>query len=83
MLYGKTGAVLPIDSRGDISPSGVSRLAGKARVAWSVGWLARSSQDGGDRVFALRFKLTDPAELKKREPLLRTLLQANGVSFSK
>lgn len=81
-LHAKSGAVLPIDPKtGDIAPGpdADARLAGKERVGWYVGWVERPKDKGGDRVFALNLRLTTDADLAKRKPLARALLEANGA----
>ncbi len=81
VLHGKTGAVLPIGSNGDISSGEEAErmLEGLDRVGWYTGWVERSDEDGGDVVFAMHLPISDQDALAKRVPLTLRMLESNGV----
>lgn len=65
-IYGKTGAMLPIDDEGFLKSGSRDLLpVGTERTGWFVGWIERSSDMGGPVYFALNLDLevTIPFEL--------------------
>lgn len=80
VVYGKTGAVLPIDDEGFLKPNDPSLLpAENQRVGWFVGWVERPDAQGGPIVFAHNLDLAIPGAMKARTEVAYELLSAHGV----
>ncbi|WP_242122017.1 penicillin-binding transpeptidase domain-containing protein [Sphingomonas lacusdianchii] len=80
-VYGKTGAMLPIDDEGFLRPDSTGLLpSGEERTGWFVGWIDRSRQDGGPVYFALNLDLALPDAMAARTRITYEILQANGVA---
>ncbi len=78
VVYGKTGAVLPIDDQGHLRSDGTVAIDGE-RTGWFVGWVDRPEAAGGPVVFAFNLDLSLPNAMAARTEAAYTLLAANGV----
>lgn len=82
-LYGKTGAMLPIDEQGFLRPHDNGLLPpGAERTGWFVGWIERPEEAGGPIVFAHNLDLALPNAMAARTAVAFQLLRANGVPIS-
>lgn len=82
-LYGKTGAMLPIDENGFMRPNDDALLpADVERTGWFVGWIERSEAAGGPIVFAHNLDLKLPGAMAARTAVAFRILRANGVAIS-
>jgi len=80
-VYGKTGAMLPIDDEGFLRKEATGLLhSGEERTGWFVGWIDRSQQDGGPIYFALNLDLSLPDAMAARTRMAYGVLKANGVA---
>lgn len=83
-IYGKTGAVLPIDGQGFLRESETSLLPhGTERTGWFVGWVERPEQAGGPVVFAHNLDLALPGAMPARTEVAYKILNENGVLIGK
>jgi beta-lactamase class D len=75
-LHAKSGAVLPIDSGGELKsgPEAVGLVKGLDLIGWYVGWVDRPAAEGGPIVFALNLDLSVPEAMAKRERLARLMI---------
>lgn len=81
VVYGKTGATLPIDDEGFLRPDDSALLPeGVERTGWFVGWVERPESAGGPVVFAHNLDLALPAAMAARTKAAYEILSANGVS---
>lgn len=82
VLYGKTGAVLPIDDEGFLRPGDESLLPKAAeRTGWFVGWVDRPDAQGGPLVFAHNLDLALPQGMAARTRVVTAVLSAYGVTL--
>jgi beta-lactamase class D len=82
-IFGKTGAVLPIDDQGFLKKPGTSFLPqGRERTGWFVGWIERSEAAGGPVVFAHNLDLASSGAMSARTAVAYKILNANGVRIS-
>ena len=82
-IYGKTGAMLPIDEEGFLREGEASLLqAGVERTGWFVGWVERPESAGGPVVFAHNLDLSLPGAMAARTRVAYDVLRANGVPIS-
>jgi len=80
VVYGKTGAMLPIDEQGSLCEGETSLLqAGVERTGWFVGWVERPDSAGGPIVFAHNLDLSLPGAMAARTTVAHDVLRANGV----
>ncbi|MCC5968683.1 MAG: class D beta-lactamase [Pararhodobacter sp.] len=80
MIYGKTGAVLPIDNDGFLLSNDDSILPPDAeRTGWFVGWVERPSNDGGPVVFAHNLDLSLPGAMAARIEVTYAILAENDA----
>jgi len=79
-VYGKTGAVLPIDDQGFLRSGVADLLPAGERTGWFVGWVDRPDSAGGPVVFAHNLDLDLPEAMAARTRIAWTLLAANGVA---
>lgn len=80
MVYGKTGAVLPIDEDGFLLPDDDTILPPDAeRTGWFVGWVERPSRAGGPVVFAHNLDLGLPDAMAARTNVAYAILSADGA----
>lgn len=78
-VYGKTGAMLPIDDEGFLRPQGTNLLpVNTERTGWFVGWLNRPEKFGGPVYFALNLDLEVPGAMNARTDAAYAVLEANG-----
>lgn len=80
-VFGKTGAVLPIDDRGFLRNGSAEFLPPGERTGWFVGWVERSDEAGGPVVFAHNLDLDLPGSMASRTGVAYALLSANGVAI--
>lgn len=81
VIYGKTGAMLPIDDNGFLRSGDNSLLlAGIERTGWFVGWIERPESSGGPMVFAYNLDLALPGAMAARTATAYQVLAANGVN---
>ena len=80
-LYGKTGAMLPVDDAGflrindpDLLPSDVEH------TGWFVGWIDRNDSAGGPVFFSLNLDLDIENAMKMRTAATFSILEANGFT---
>ncbi|MGL5837208.1 MAG: penicillin-binding transpeptidase domain-containing protein [Sphingorhabdus sp.] len=79
-VYGKTGAMLPIDDSGFLRSNDETLLpSGMERTGWFVGWVERSDAAGGPIVFAHNLDLTLPDAMGARTAVAYEILASNGV----
>jgi len=82
-IYGKSGAMLPIDQQGFLREGEASLLqAGVERTGWFVGWVERPETAGGPVVFAHNLDLSLPGAMAARTRVAYDVLRANGVSIT-
>jgi beta-lactamase class D len=80
IIYGKTGAVLPINDSGYLRNGDNSVLPKDIeRTGWFVGWMDRPDADGGPVVFAHNLDLALPGAMAARTSVAFEILSANGV----
>lgn len=80
-LYGKTGAMLPINDEGFLRSFQTELLPPDTEhTGWFVGWVDRNYNDGGPVFFALNIDLDVENALKIRVPLTLSILEINGFS---
>jgi len=80
-IYGKTGAVLPIDEEGFLrAGSPVLLPPGEAPVGWFVGWVERPDADGGPLIFAHNIDLALDGAMAARTSTAYEFLRVFGVS---
>ena len=79
IIYGKTGAMLPIDDNGFLR-SGSEELLPKAmeRTGWFVGWVERPDMAGGPVFFAYNLDLDLPGAMAARTIDTYAVLRING-----
>jgi beta-lactamase class D len=81
VIYGKTGAMLPIDDEGFLRNGDNLLLpAGIERTGWFVGWVERPDADGGPIVFACNLDLALPGAMAARTAVAYQVLAANGIN---
>lgn len=81
-VYGKTGAVLPIDDDGVLKSGDESLLPpGEERTGWFVGWVERPLAAGGAVIFAHNLDLKLPGAMPGRTTVVYSILRANGVDL--
>jgi beta-lactamase class D len=81
IVYGKTGAMLPIDDEGFLRQGESSLLPpDRERTGWFVGWVERPVNAGGPVIFAHNLDLTLPHSMAARTNVAYEILGANGVS---
>lgn len=79
-IYGKTGAMLPIDDAGFLRMSEPNLLpARRERTGWFVGWIDRPETKGGAVYFAHNLDLTLPGAMGARTEAVYMLLARNGL----
>lgn len=79
-VYGKTGAVLPIDDDGFLREGDRTLLPeGQERTGWFVGWVERPDDEGGAVVFAHNLDLALPGAMNARTKVAFEILRANGL----
>lgn len=79
-VYGKTGAMLPIDDEGFLRGGDASLLPRDAeRTGWFVGWVERPASEGGPLVFAHNLDLDLPQAMGGRTAAVYAILAAYGV----
>lgn len=79
-IYGKTGAMLPIDDDGRLQAGRVDILPeSDERTGWFVGWLERSETAGGPVFFAHNIDLDVPGAMAAREAVVFNALRILGV----
>lgn len=79
-VYGKTGAVLPIDDQGFLREGDTSLLPdGMERTGWFVGWVERADSAGGPVVFAHTLDLALPGAMAARTEVAYKILRENGL----
>ncbi|MDQ7727178.1 penicillin-binding transpeptidase domain-containing protein [Halomonas sp. SpR8] len=84
IVYGKTGAMLPIDDEGVLRLDRADLLPANAeRTGWFVGWINRSEGDGGPVYFALNLDLELPDAMNARTKVAYEVLAANGYPVPK
>lgn len=82
-VYGKTGAMLPIDDAGFLREHASSLLPARVeRTGWFVGWVERPKSLGGPLVFAHNLDLSLPGAMAARTNVVHDVLRANGVAIS-
>lgn len=79
-VYGKTGAVLPIDDDGFLRNDAAGLLPAGERTGWFVGWVDRPADAGGPVIFAHNLDLGLPDAMAARTRAAYALLAANGVA---
>lgn len=78
-IYGKTGAMLPIDNDGFLRTSDSSLLPAKIeKTGWFVGWIDRPQSEGGPIYFAHNLDLSLPDAMSARTRSVYVLLARNG-----
>ena len=78
-IYGKTGAMLPIDDEGFLRMSEPELLpTGEERTGWFVGWIDRPVANGGPIYFAHNLDLSLPDAMTTRTQSVYELLERNG-----
>lgn len=78
-IYGKTGAMLPIDDTGFLRVSNQALLpSDEERTGWFVGWIGRPDSAGGPIYFAYNLDLNLPDAMNARTKDVYTLLLRNG-----
>ena len=83
-IYGKTGAMLPIDDEGFLRSDRTDLLPlGTERTGWFVGWIDRTESAGGLIYFALNIDLGLPDAMNARTKAAYAVLAANGFSTPK
>lgn len=80
-IYGKTGAVLPIDENGFLRPGTRELLPPGERTGWFVGWVERGAEAGGPVIFAHNLDLELPNAMAARTRIAYALLAANGIEI--
>lgn len=78
-VFGKTGAVLPIDDEGTLRTGASSLLPTGERTGWFVGWVERPEKDGGPVVFAHNLDLSIAGAMPGRTKVAYDILKANGI----
>jgi len=79
-IYGKTGAMLPIDDEGFLRMSVPDLLPTDAeRTGWFVGWIDRPEAEGGPIYFAHNLDLSLPGAMSARTETVYTVLERNGL----
>ena len=82
-IYGKTGAVLPIDEEGFLLGGEASLVPRDVeRTGWFVGWIERPDEAGGPVVFAHNLDLALPDAMAARTAVAYRVLNENGVRLS-
>ncbi len=80
-VYGKTGAMLPIDDEGYLRSESLDLLpSNQERTGWFVGWIDRPGQNGGSVYFAINLDLASPDAMAARTRLAYEVLRANGIA---
>lgn len=80
MIYGKTGAMLPIDDEGFLKSESQDLLpVGTERTGWFVGWIERKNDMGGPVFFALNLDLDLPDAMNARTAVAYAILNANDI----
>lgn len=83
VIYGKTGAMLPIDNEGFLREGDASLLPkGSERTGWFVGWVERPDAACGPIVFAHNLDLALPGATAARTEVAFKILAANGVAVA-
>lgn len=78
-VYGKTGAILPIDDDGFLRTSDSNLLpANIEKTGWFVGWIDRPQSEGGPIYFAHNLDLSLPDAMSARTRSVYALLARNG-----
>ncbi|WP_187776036.1 class D beta-lactamase [Salinicola corii] len=79
IIYGKTGAMLPIDDEGFLRSDTPGLLPNATeRTGWFVGWIERPVESGGPVYFALNLDLELPNTMRARTKATYALLKSNG-----
>lgn len=81
-IYGKTGAMLPIDDEGFLREGDASLLPKDCeRTGWFIGWVERRDADGGPIVFAHNLDLALPRAMAGRTSAVYEFLATKGVAI--
>ena len=80
-VYGKTGAMLPIDDEGFLKASPEGLLpANVERTGWFIGWIDRPRANGGPVYFAHNLDLALPDAMNGRTTSAYAVLRSNGYT---